>query len=63
MNKRKRKAKREATKQYNRNLAVQVAIDSMNKRLATNLRIFSKISQNSVSKRAIKYRVDIINHG
>lgn len=63
MNKRKRKAKREATKQYKRNLAVQVAIDSMNKRLATNLRIFSKISQNSVSKRAIKYRVDIINHG
>lgn len=42
MNKRKRKAKREATKQYKRNLAVQVAIDSMNKRLATNLRNFFK---------------------
>ncbi len=42
MNKRKRKAKREATKQYKINLTVQVAVAGMNKRLATNLGNFFK---------------------
>ncbi|MCD7133451.1 hypothetical protein [Limosilactobacillus balticus] len=42
MDKKKRKAKREATKQYKRNLAVQAAIAGMNKRLATNWKIFFK---------------------
>lgn len=79
MNKKKRKAKRELTKAYkermNRqqthNLLVEVFPIRFFKKesrqwltiVLKTLENLQKFLKNDVSKRAIKYRVDIINHG